>query len=370
MRWVRGSSDMEDITIGDIFKVLVQTATQGDPGKIFVLVGIVAISLGSYAIYKAISSPPAETGSFQKVLISLCCISGAVCLLLGSTIGTIVAWRKENSEKLVREVTRPEQAFKRLQSNERVTWLIRLIPRKPEEGDLGIDKLATIGKDDQKYTFVADYDELRGRTAADAIRMLGLDLNEEDKVSAVIFPVSGRKLYPVSARGLLQVIAKVEQDPAVTQKFEIARALQPEDYSALNLNKPSETPSAYAWENYKDHYQQYCQVAQNFRCSRKDEVAKLIGDISEDWHPLGFSRLLPASDPCRQTAQLCSIKDWKSATKDLLKTFGVRVFLTNNIYIKDIKSRILIDFDKPYSEKIPYLYLAIPKSSDEIASIE
>ncbi|SEI01772.1 hypothetical protein SAMN02799636_04964 [Methylobacterium sp. 275MFSha3.1] len=361
---------MEDITLGDIFKILVQTATQGDPGKIFILVGILAISLGSYAIYKAISSPPDETKSFQKVLISLCCISGAVCLLLGSTIGTIVAWRKENSEKLVREITKPEQAFKRLQNNERVTWLIRLIPRKPEENNLGIDQLAKIGKDDQKYTFVADYDELRGRTAAEAVRMLGLELNEEDKVSAVIFPVASRKLYPVNARGLLQVISKVEQDPAVVEKFQISRALQPEDYSALNLEKARETPSAYAWENYKDHYQQYCQVAQNFRCSRRDEVAKLIGDISEDWHPLGFSRLLPASDPCRQTAQLCSIKDWKVATRDLLKSFGVRVFLTSNIAIKDIKSRVLIDFDRPSSEKIPYLYLEAPKSSEDVASVE
>ena len=310
-----------------------------------------------YAMYKAINSQPEDTSSIKKLIILISCIFGAVFLTVGSIIGFATAWSSKKS--ISRDITRPEESLKRLGKNEKVTWLIRIIPRKYDERNLRLSRLNKIGRDEQKFTFVADYDEMRGRTAAEAVRMFGLNIDSTYKVSAIIFPVDGRKLYPVNARGLLQVIAKVESDPVITEKFFVDRALHEDDYRALNINKPSESPVAYAWNNYKDRYYNYCQAVQNFRCSPRDQVAKMIGDISEDWHPLGFSRTQPLqnNEPCKQTSQFCSISDWDKDTPSLVKEFGARVFLTENIEINSIRNRIMIDFDDPQNGKIPNLYL-------------
>jgi hypothetical protein len=156
------------------------------------------------------------------------------------------------------------------------------------------------------FTFVADYEEMRGRNVTEAARLMGTTLEHGQKVSAIIFPRKGRKIIPVNARGLLQAIAEVESTlPTDAVKLEVSQKLSADALAALELDDQKQPISAWAWENYREFYPEYCKLVQRLRCKGSSQSAARakLGEINDDWHPLGFSCGKPLfANPCIRRA--------------------------------------------------------------------
>jgi hypothetical protein len=73
---------------------------------------------------------------------------------------------------------------------------------------LSIGHLTRLGKLPQRFTFVADYEELEGYSVNEAVRKLGGQIADSNHVSAIVFPRKS-EIYPANARGLLQVIQRL-----------------------------------------------------------------------------------------------------------------------------------------------------------------
>jgi hypothetical protein len=267
----------------------------------------------------------------------------------------------------------PSKAFDNLETNERVTWLIRLIPYDPENSGLAIGNLKQIGPPDQQYSFVASDDELAGYTVEQAVRMTGIPYSHDQRVSAIIFPVPHQPstrtnaLYPANARGLLQVIQNVEantQNKIENTLFTGSNTLRDDEaadlrnYSALNY---------WRWDNYFKFYPRYCQIAHDFECDVRLHYSahSYLSGPNTDWHPLGLAQIGTQKDACDiPVADYCKVSDlnsannsWKSKKAELLKSFGSRIFLMQNLKIESIKDRVMIDFGEPDKQYIPNMTL-------------
>lgn len=248
------------------------------------------------------------------------------------------------------------QAWADLESNRPVGHLIRLVAFDPQkEPWLAIDRLTRLGPPDQLYSFVASYEEMAGYTARQALEKNGLRLSEGQHVSAVIFP-RRTELYPANARGLLQIIRAVEQEKgeAIGERFlDGANALSEAEAKDLQ----STDIASYRVSDFKDKYPRYCELARRFNCGPASYPAsRFIGSLYHDWHPLGFSQIEPARDPCTlPAAHYCAFVDWATTKSEFLPRFGSRAFFTKNLEIAKIPGRILIDFDQPDRQIIPYI---------------
>lgn len=249
-----------------------------------------------------------------------------------------------------------EQAWADLESNAYVGHLIRLVAYDPQtEPGLAIDRLARLGPPDQLYSFVASYEEMAGYTAKQALEKNGLRLTDGQHVSAVIFP-RRTELYPANARGLLQIIRAVETEKgeAIGDRFLEGRdVLSPAELKDLQ----STDIASYRVSDFRDRYPRYCELARRFNCGPTPYPAShFIGSLYHDWHPLGFSQIEPARDPCTLPAShYCAFVDWQKTKAEFLPRFGSRAFLTKNLEIAKIPGRILIDFDQPDRQIIPYI---------------
>lgn len=249
-----------------------------------------------------------------------------------------------------------EQAWADLESNAYVGHLIRLVAYDPQtEPGLAIDRLARLGPPDQLYSFVASYEEMAGYTARQALEKNGLRLSEGQHVSAVIFP-RRTELYPANARGLLQIIRAVETEKgeAIGDRFLEGRdVLSPAELKDLQ----STDIASYRVSDFRDKYPRYCELARRFNCGPTPYPAShFIGSLYHDWHPLGFSQIEPARDPCTlPAAHYCAFVDWQKTKAEFLPRFGSRAFFTKNLEIAKIPGRILIDFDQPDRQIIPYI---------------
>ena len=202
--------------------------------------------------------------------------------------------------------------------------------------------------------------------------MLGLSYGIEQRVSAVIFPVDGlpvdgHMIYPANARGLLQVIQKIEANS--TSKidkplFNSTDALP--DGEPKDLNKNTDALTYWSWDYYKAMFPDYCQRAQKFRCDDLYSAHNYLGKVGIDWHPLGFAQKDPKEDSCstKSSVSYCSITDWQTAESALLNHFGGRIFLIENLKIEDIPNRSLIDFGNPSTQFIQDIGFRSSKSSN------
>jgi hypothetical protein len=266
----------------------------------------------------------------------------------------------------------PAKAFDNLETNERVTWLLRLIPFDPDsQPDLAIGKLKQIGPPEQQYTFVASDDELGGYRVDQAVRMTGLPYSSGQRVSAIIFPVPRppisrtSALFPANARGLLQVIQNIEANTqnhiqnslfTGTDTLKDDEAVDLRNFNALNY---------WRWDNYFKFYPRYCQIAHDFECGLTYSAHDHLSGPNTDWHPLGLAQIgtqrdacdIPAADYCKVSDPSSAKNSWKSMEPALLNNFGSRVFLIQNLTIDSIKSRVLIDFGEPEKQYIPNMSL-------------
>lgn len=250
-----------------------------------------------------------------------------------------------------------------LYANKKVYWLVRLIPYTPASRDfLNISKIKNLGRCDpdtcggtckQQYVFVADYAELRGLTAEQAVLKVGGSMDEVIGVSAVFFPLHNHDLFPATARGLLQLVERVDNVCKGTANYvNFPMTLLPAEVTDLEIKK---IPS-YNWDQSKRYYQHYCQIAQKFRCAGDDKKSysalEHIGSLSSDWHPLGFSRTKPDYDPCDMRDIPCSISSWGPRNPPV-EDVGARVFLIQNFSLDQLSGRILIDFNNPSRQLMP-----------------
>jgi hypothetical protein len=245
-----------------------------------------------------------------------------------------------------------EQAFDDLRTNARLSWLVRMVPYDPADPVLAIDKLTHLGAPHEGYTFVADYAELRGYTAEQAARLAGGAIRPGQHISAIIFPLLKERLYPANVRGMLQVVQEIDKQ----------RAGEP-DYRASgldNLFSPAELAdldnrkiASWAWDNYREYFASYSRV---FEQLRKDRISAIdhIGHIGRDWCPAGCSRLVGHDTPLRPETMTLKLSDGSPVE---IERFGVRVFLIRNLPIDTLAGRMLIDFDKPNEQIVPYFPL-------------
>jgi hypothetical protein len=201
-----------------------------------------------------------------------------------------------SAEKPIQTVS-ADDAFDRLERNDRVEWLIRLISYDPKtDPQLSIHRLTRLGPPKQQYSFVAAYDELIGFNVTEALRMIGGSFTPGHHVSAIIFPRT-TQLYPASARGLLQVVQHVEnrKDVDIVKPFIVGRAVLNE--GELAELKEDSLPS-YRFSNYRHRYRSYCELAQELRCDGSYSVRDYIGELSIDWTPLGYAQRDPEQHSC------------------------------------------------------------------------
>jgi hypothetical protein len=305
------------------------------------VIGAVLVLSGAYFASVLINKDPSEIHAGQKLTAIALLLSGLLLSIAGLS-GAL--WDElSDPEPPARfgetpKLVSPSQSFNNLLANARVDRLIRLIVRKPNEPQSGLDQLKSLGKDGQAYTLVADYDEMRGRTAAEAARLLGASVEDGDRVSAIIFRRQPRRITPVSAIGLLQTVAEVDSKLDAGKKLGIEQRLSPAALTGLQLGQDRPALDVWAWSTYGANYPDYCKLAQAFRC-----------DPNYAAH----------TEPCGKDAdeKFCPITDPKSIWPSLAPDYGARIFYIKNEPLTSLDGRVLIDFDLPDIQRIPTLDL-------------
>lgn len=245
-----------------------------------------------------------------------------------------------------------DQAFEDLRTNARLSWLVRMVPYDPANPVLKIDKLTHLGGPQEDFTFVADYAELRGYTAEQAARLAGGAIQPEQHISAILFPLPKERLYPASVRGMLQVIHEIDGQRAGEQAYRAApleQLLSPAERADLANGKIA----SWAWDNYRQHFASYARVFAQLKSQHISAISH-IGHIGRDWCEPGCSRLVGHDSPLRPDTMTLQLPDGSPVE---IERFGIRVFLIRNLAIDSLDGRMLIDFDKPTEQVVPYFPL-------------
>ena len=226
-------------------------------------VGLLLLVLTGLLAYLTIKRTPDETPWGLRFALYGTLIGGMLFSAAGP--GLALFWVSQTPLQRVTTQT----AFVNLENNERVLWLIRLIPyNKAEEPQLAVDKVANLGPGKQLFSFVSAYEELVGYSAKDAVEMSGLTYSQAQNVSAIIFPLRRQQLYPANARGLLQVIREVEYRKDIDTPKPFLRGqglLNPDEEKELKGINVED----YRVNNFYEKYPHYCELAARFRCDQK-----------------------------------------------------------------------------------------------------
>lgn len=320
------------------------TSTTGS--SLLSAIGLILFIISIICLYKLVKSKPEETSTWFKSVSAFSLVFGVIF----SAAGPIFAL-KYVSDSPIKRISR-EISLENLQNNEKIKWLIRLIPYDPNrEPDLSVSKLIKIGPNDITYTFVGSYQELKGYKVEEAVAMIGGKIQPGQHVSAIIFSVSGNyPIIPANARGLLQSIKDTEDENGdrISNKFIKERVLNESQLSNLR----SRDTISWGFKNYQHHYREYCLLAHKFRCETVFDAKNFFSDIGPDWHPLGAA-VNAEIDACDYGPEYCKINDWAQAKNSMKDKFGARVFLIRNLEIAKLRNRYLIDFENPAVQLIP-----------------
>lgn len=280
----------------------------------------------------------------------------AVALLLvsGLLVGGGISLRAPVDTNVLPAPMNAATAFQDLQQNRPVQWLVRLIAYDTTTPELRIDQLKTLGAPHENFIFVADYAELRGYTANEAIHLAGGSLAPGQQVSAVLFPLPAGILYPASVRGLLQVVRRIDELHAQDASYRssgldaMLSAEERQDLSDVSL------PS-WAWSRYRGHFRSYEAKVRALRNPNVPaDAIRFIGHIGGDWCEPGCASLHGHQVTDRQQQQRLELPGGETIS---IKRFGVRVFLIDNFEIAALPGRMLIDFNEPNRQRIPYIEL-------------
>jgi hypothetical protein len=306
-------------------------------------IGIFLIGLSAYYSFITLKQNPKDTPRWQKVLL-FSSLAGGVLFVVGGGASALL----HLFDNSIRRIS-ADQAIQHLEDNAKVDWLIRLIPHRRGDNLLALSALTNLGPPHLKYIFVAPYDELKGRTVSEAVKMVGGSLEPGYQVSAVIFRAN--HLYPANARGMLQVVQKLEKSVVSANGKRLIDSGTLSDVERQNLVNDDAIVS-WSYRSYRPYYENFCKVAQTFRCDPSYAARDLIGSINLDWHPLGFS-MLKKPDICENKFSVCKNEEWSSVAKEIKDEFGARTFLIDNRELNDLGSRYLIEFDDPGRQVIP-----------------
>lgn len=331
-----------------LFSLIVES---GVATTLFV-VGFILILMAASFLKKIVNPEP--TPRWQSISFFICLGASLLAFPAGIVISLI--------EPAIIPDVEPEIVIDNLRTNKRVRKLIRMIPYDPKtEPNLSISKLEFIGRPDHKFVFVADYEELRGMTVSKAMEKIGGIVREGQYVSAYIFPVPDR-LYPLNARGLLQVVRRSEEIAAHQDNFNFfdveaqLRSAGGNDILEEIKDLDGMERMSWSWPEYQKFYRNYCEVAQKFRCDKSFSAHNMMSEIHADWHPLGFAwKDLPAFDPCRPPERLCNMGKWEEYSSEIKGSLGARVFMMDNKNISEIRGVYMMQFISPREEMIPII---------------
>jgi hypothetical protein len=320
--------------------------TSSSSSALLSVVGFALLTVAGILAYVAVKSKPGEMSVLLKSALFVSLIGGMVFSAAGPSVALLdaISIPKMSSE----------QAFKNLEENSEVTYVVRLISYDPTlEPELAIDRLNNLGPSDQLYSFVASYDELVGYSVLDALAKTGQSVKNVKSVSGIIFPLT-TSIFPANARGLLQVVQQIEGRRDIQTNLQNKLIIGKNALNNAELTDLADMSiPSYRVSSFADKYPHYCQIAYEFACTSSYSAQAYLGSVSRDWHPLGFSQN-PSADRCNlPVAKYCEFKDWKTAEDQYRSSFGSRVFLIRNLEIKNIPGRVLIDFNKPSEQLIP-----------------
>ncbi len=345
----------DDTSILDKLPELLNAVSNSNASSVVTAFGFLFAVCTVALVYKAVKSEPGEFDTRYQVLTYLSFFVTLLMAMLGPAIGLLHLPDDSSAPRPVSS----QRVLDDLRTNTAVTRLIRLIPYTPgAQNDLRLSNLQQLGSPQQRFTFVADYDELRGDRVSEAVHKVGGKVNSGQHVSAIIFPLQGRQLFPANARGLLQIIQALDRQSRSAGGY-VPVDVQTLGQDALKDLELTGQRDYWAWESYGPRfYGSYCRLTQQVRCrERPYSVLELLGGIYEDWHPLGFSFATPPSNVCGRPdvkeAQ-CDIEAWKQ-TDQYLKLIGTRAFLIENLKLSELSGIVLMDFPEPYNDRIPAL---------------
>jgi hypothetical protein len=346
----------------DALHLAFESFSSNTPATAFSVFALVLLIIGLVLALVPIKTE-AKFSRWYAILMASSLAIGMLCALIGPGLAIL------DSRTTIAKVTRHE-SLSNLKDNRRVSWLIRLIVYNPlqpdeanklisvEETDFRLGDVPNLGKLPQRFSFVADYEELRGYNVMDAVRMVGGEIKDFQYVLAIIFPVGliDDHLYPADARGLLQVVDRIQSedknsgDPKIHNPYPIHKKINDPEYHDLN----DFDIQTWAWGSYQKFYHHYCEMALEFRDGKYD-TRDYIGTIMSDWNPLGFSRIKTQSPEQKETP-VCQIKDWDDVMRQYSGSFGARSFLLKNFDVKRIVGRYLLHFNTPNRQVIPDIW--------------
>jgi hypothetical protein len=349
--------------VDGILKVL-KAVSDNTAGTVLSACGLLMLALTFLFVRKLLKSegdtgpPDADTLRWAKWAIFVCLIFSIAFSAAGPAV-SLLPLKASPAPTLS-----PDQILERLERNSRVYWLVRLIRYNPDHANgLDVGHLAYLGKEDQRYVFVADYAELRGRTVRQALEMVGGRLLPRQRVTGIIFPLDpSMNLIPANARGILQTVSELQTTLTLSTDsyFDIGRQMSPDELSDL---RNRDTLSSWSFDSYGKYYPHYCRMALALQCDDKYVAKQYMGTLGADWDPLGFSRKYPATDICHDSAPsqstlaACESTDWSRLTDSVSSSAGARAFLIKNVPIDTIEHRYMFDFAEPSDDRIPDLGL-------------
>ncbi len=244
-----------------------------------------------------------------------------------------------------------EQAFENLKRNAQVDWLVRLDvydadPSRIQGG------WTSLGGPHEDFTFVADYAELRGYTASEAIHKFGGSLAEGQRVRGVLFPIANHTIYPGSVRGLLQVVQQIDMRRAAEPGYHPA----PLDVLLTDEERDNLRALAldsWAWYNYQEYFTAFAEAVKTLRREQASAMG-YIGRSGHDWCEVGCTGSLSPGSPADEHPMTLELAD---GTRITIKNFGARVFLIRNMHLDALPEKRLLDFEDPQQQRIPYFAL-------------
>lgn len=328
---------------------------------LFAVTGFFFFAVTALLVHHVTKSRPEDITPLHKRLLYISMGTALLLSIAAPSLRMLELHRAQAAELVAAANT--VTILQDLHENKKVHWLARLIPYTiATKQFLNVNTLTNLGRCEhdpcgaackQQYVFVADYDELKGLTAEQAVLKVGGAMDEVIGVTAIIFPLYTHDLFPANARGVLQVVRSVDGVcKAKTGYKTFSMNLSSDEVLDLTTKRVK----SYAWDAYGRFYEHYCKLAQQFRCAEQDKsyysAAEHIGSLSSDWHPLGFSRTAPEPEPCGLRQVPCSIVSW-SERNSPVPDVGARVFLIQNFPLDQLGGRVMIDFDNPTRQLLP-----------------
>jgi hypothetical protein len=256
----------------DGFQKLLEFTASNSLATVVLTAGLILLVITLLCAYKALNTSPEQAPRGLSVILYSTLIAGIFFTVAGpliSILGLIPGSRA------LQPLSVP-QAIERLKLNDKVTWLVRLVPYNLRTRDLSVDRLTNLGRPQQMFTFVADYNELRGRLVSKSVELTGGSLQDQQGVSVIIFPLRGKPLYPANAGGLLQAINRIESgNNSINKPFHVINGLRYE-LEQKDMTK-TDDPNYWSWGYYGQFYPDYCSLAQTFRCDEEYSARSLLG---------------------------------------------------------------------------------------------